>query len=1495
MKENKKKVILFRIIILIILGVLLFFLIKYYYEIKLSSNFIKDTQFSFLCDKYPYLCEGKNCDNDPSLCPFSCYDNYECIPLSSWDISMQKVCGIVNYTFSSKIIPVGVIDPEKLCSKQINENLCDNSCSSNNLNLRIACNKECESCDFFDMNGKCHTLNYFGQYSLTEIQTGAIKGNRIFHIGGIVIDKNVRPNTVYISDIINSRILAFKSLGICNENPQVQCTSDSDCPAYDSCKYLKDKEADMVFGQEDMNHGACNRNNLMGIYGFPSPETLCFVHYPDITNVGEYGARVKIDLDSKGNLYVFDVMNNRVLKYSKPFGDNFNKGEGDSIADFVFGQPSFYKNEIKLGPSSIYSRKGYEIQSHGIKVDAWDNLWVTDLYNHRVLRFPPNSNVADVVIGQKDFYSSDYFCDGTKDPYVSKIPNEKINTPLNRLCIPTDVEVNSKTGRVYIADQQSKRFKTRILMFDPIVPPTENSAPIYKQTNEMGKELWVNNSEFEPFKHMDFDMNFFLQVQDLEVNYDSRLKGELWIVENAFRRVLLVDDSGNITHFVNSPNITSSAWNYAWRGIQYCYESPNSFYDLLSPSVIAFDSDKNIIIGDDSGANRLAIYDWPYNVSVFYPQDNTPKICKPVPKGGIMGRSNNLFNGMDNTVYDGAVGVTVYKNQLIGMGAYRFMVWNNYRDIESGNQADFILGMINDNGEFDNNLNNWFDGWTHMGVIPLNGKDYLAFFGKEKYFGLYELPLTPESVPAFKGKLVWEDNKNQITSLKSYSVVYDKFNERLWFADERNNRILSAPLENIDFNSKTISIDLILGQNSKDEVLCNRNPNSNGYFAINPLPTRNSFCVPTEITFDNFGNMFVIEGTYEGHGNMRTIMFSKESIQSIIPPKSDGIVSYVILDASKVFDVETFDSHPNLRGKLPLGEKIPNKPISLGFNSQNEMVVGTDGTYLSGWNEKGRADHQLYFYQDPLKKNENGEYVQGQKPDALIPFQIGAVGQLTFDEKDNLIFQDHTFRRIAILNFNKTNGDRTWFSIFKESDIDNDEILDSEDLIVCGNSKIEAPYPIEDDRNEECDEGDRNGYGSCSILCKKEDNDGDGFFGTDDNCPLIKNINQLDSDGDGIGDVCDDCPSTESINKNNVNYQGCVLPKYESFKSGMPYLTTNFSNPNEVPDLKNVKVSLSIPGKSRVIFNEPINAEGVNFDNIVKLEEKRLFVDVDKAPFLNVSSSLRFFNINFITPKLLKNGVECSEEVCKFDKYEKNVYKTNVEGFSEYSLVEGYIQPDNGNGNGGGGGGGGGNRPAIILPVCNVNWSCSFWSDCINGTKTRICNDLNKCNNNSTRPSISEKCVNCVEEWECSEWSSCVNGKQTRICLDKNNCDTFTKKPKIEEECQEPLPIEKGSFKINYYYLKIIGIGILLICLIIGIVVILIQINRRLKKRKSRVKYKIYDIKRKNYIQTQEEIYNKFFEAKQKGDISSQREYYQKYNKNKEDFKKYTEEYFKLK
>jgi subtilisin family serine protease len=86
---------------------------------------------------------------------------------------------------------------------------------------------------------------------------------------------------------------------------------------------------------------------------------------------------------------------------------------------------------------------------------------------------------------------------------------------------------------------------------------------------------------------------------------------------------------------------------------------------------------------------------------------------------------------------------------------------------------------------------------------------------------------------------------------------------------------------------------------------------------------------------------------------------------------------------------------------------------------------------------------------------------------------------------------------------------------------------------------------------------------------------------------------------------------------------------------------------------------------------------------------------------------------------------------------------------------------------GGGGGGGGGSLPAS----CVENWSCTAWGECIGGSRSRACTDLNGCNATASKPAESEACQNSAPAAEqpssaastSSGGSSSANDNQTPI------------------------------------------------------------------------------------------------------------------------------------
>jgi len=151
-----------------------------------------------------------------------------------------------------------------------------------------------------------------------------------------------------------------------------------------------------------------------------------------------------VAVDGAGNLYVADSVNNRVLEYDSPLTT-------DTIADRVFGQGgSFTSGACNLGGISASSL----CNPLRVAMDAVGNLYVTDVFNNRVLEYDgplTTDTVADRVFGQGgSFTSATCNTAGFDSPPTS-----------GTLCQPFGVDLDG-AGDLYVTD----RLNHRVLEYD---------------------------------------------------------------------------------------------------------------------------------------------------------------------------------------------------------------------------------------------------------------------------------------------------------------------------------------------------------------------------------------------------------------------------------------------------------------------------------------------------------------------------------------------------------------------------------------------------------------------------------------------------------------------------------------------------------------------------------------------------------------------------------------------------------------------------------------------------------------------------------------------------------------------------------------------------------------------------------------------------------------------------------------------------------------------
>ncbi|XP_055886528.1 probable peptidyl-alpha-hydroxyglycine alpha-amidating lyase pgal-1 [Biomphalaria glabrata] len=144
-------------------------------------------------------------------------------------------------------------------------------------------------------------------------------------------------------------------------------------------------------------------------------------------NIGgdELGQVSAVDVDSDGHVYVFH-------RADRPWTMSTYKANSDILTDEAktpIGKDTILKVDPKSGQKIESFGKDIFNVPHGLTIDHKDNIWVTDVGRHQVLRIPKGATKPDLELGEK-------FVSGDDDKHF---------------CKPTDVAVASN-GDFFVAD-----------------------------------------------------------------------------------------------------------------------------------------------------------------------------------------------------------------------------------------------------------------------------------------------------------------------------------------------------------------------------------------------------------------------------------------------------------------------------------------------------------------------------------------------------------------------------------------------------------------------------------------------------------------------------------------------------------------------------------------------------------------------------------------------------------------------------------------------------------------------------------------------------------------------------------------------------------------------------------------------------------------------------------------------------------------------------------
>ena len=205
--------------------------------------------------------------------------------------------------------------------------------------------------------------------------------------------------------------------------------------------------ASLVIGQPDFYSFRCDDGTAGGDVNGTGADSLC----------GPEG----IAVDSVGNLYVADTIDNRVLEFNRPFLSGVTNGQP---AAMVFGQHGSLVASGCDDGTALADVGGVGTDSlcdpRAVALDAAGNLYVADSGASRVLEYNTPLNASSGESGAGDALADKVF--GQSDNFTTKICNngkaggDVSGRGPDSLCGPTGVTADP-TGNLYVSDTNNSR------------------------------------------------------------------------------------------------------------------------------------------------------------------------------------------------------------------------------------------------------------------------------------------------------------------------------------------------------------------------------------------------------------------------------------------------------------------------------------------------------------------------------------------------------------------------------------------------------------------------------------------------------------------------------------------------------------------------------------------------------------------------------------------------------------------------------------------------------------------------------------------------------------------------------------------------------------------------------------------------------------------------------------------------------------------------------
>ncbi|MBI3759554.1 MAG: NHL repeat-containing protein, partial [Deltaproteobacteria bacterium] len=388
--------------------------------------------------------------------------------------------------------------------------------------------------------------------------------------------------------------------------------------------------ANIVFGQVgNFSAGGCNLGNFTIA---PSANSLC-------TPNG-------VAIDSHDNVFITDVINNRVLEYISPLTPSATAGSGDTVADLVFGQgasgASFTTNTILAVSATSLSGP------RGVATDSVGNVYIADSANNRILEYKENTNppanvTANLAFNTGGSLATAGFCGASAtnlcapyqlafdvggNLYVADRSDNRVleyDTPASSADTSADMNIGTPsdpacfTGGVLTASNVCAPQGVAIDSAGDVFVSDTNNNRILKfvtpRTTDTKADAVLGQGDFPFHTANTVDGHGMFRPDGIAIDRNSK-PNHLYVADTSNSRVLGWDNAVGFANGAAADLVIGQGDFYSGNGNRA--GAAPAANTLAGPNAVAVDGDGNLYVADTSN-NRVLEYNIPFSSCGSFP------------------------------------------------------------------------------------------------------------------------------------------------------------------------------------------------------------------------------------------------------------------------------------------------------------------------------------------------------------------------------------------------------------------------------------------------------------------------------------------------------------------------------------------------------------------------------------------------------------------------------------------------------------------------------------------------------------------------------------------------------------------------------------------------------------------------------------------------------------------------------------------------------------